>query len=173
MKLKNKLFIIIIILFFNFQNISNAQQALKYVNIDILIKETQIGKKILNKINNLDKQNIEKLKKFEKQIQQKQNELELKKNIISENEYEKELNNIKIEFSNYKNNKNNMVKEMNDIKNNELNLFFDRINPVIQNYMSENSIDMIFNNKSIFIGNKNSDITNILIQKINNNLKND
>ena len=173
MRLHNKLFIIIIIFFFNFQNLSNAEQILKYADIDILIKQTKIGNEILNKINNLDKKNIEKLKDFEKQIQKKQNELQLKKNIISENEYEKELNNLKNEFSNYKNKKDNMVKEMNDIKNSELNLFFNKINPVIQNYMNQNSIDMIFNSKSIFIGNKNSDITKELIEEINNNLKND
>ena len=60
-----------------------------------------------------------------------------------------------------------MVEELTNIKNKELNLFFENIKPVVQNYMNENSIDMIVNSKNIFMGNNKSDITTDLIEKIN------
>ena len=60
-----------------------------------------------------------------------------------------------------------MVKELNQIKNQELSQFFEIIKPIIQNYMSDNSIDIIINSKNIFIGNKNSDLTVELINEIN------
>ena len=60
-----------------------------------------------------------------------------------------------------------MVEELTNIKNMELNLFFENIKPVVQNYMNENSIDMIVNSKNIFMGNNKSDITTDLIEKIN------
>ena len=66
-----------------------------------------------------------------------------------------------------------MVEELTKIKNKELNLFFENIEPVVQNYINENSIDMIINSKNIFIGNKNSDITADLIEKINIKFKNE
>ena len=66
-----------------------------------------------------------------------------------------------------------MVEELTNIKNKELNLFFENIKPVVQNYMNENSIDMIVNSKNIFMGNNKSDITNDLIEKININFKNE
>ena len=66
-----------------------------------------------------------------------------------------------------------MVEELTNIKNKELNLFFENIKPVVQNYMSENSIDMIVNSKNIFMGNNKSDITNDLIEKINIKFKNE
>ena len=56
-----------------------------------------------------------------------------------------------------------MVKNFNDIKKKELKIFFDMINPVVQNYMNEKSIDILFNSNHIFMGNKNSDLTNQLI----------
>ena len=61
-----------------------------------------------------------------------------------------------------------MVKNLSDTKNKELQKLFKIINPIIQNYMNENSIEILFNSKNIFIGNKNSDLTNILIDEINN-----
>ena len=65
-----------------------------------------------------------------------------------------------------------MVKNFNDIKKKELKIFFDIINPVVQNYMDEKSIDIILNSNNIYMGNKNSDLTKQLIDEINNKVKN-
>ena len=65
-----------------------------------------------------------------------------------------------------------MVKNFNDIKKKELKIFFDMINPIVQNYMNEKSIDILFNSNNIFMGNKNSDLTPELIDEINNKLSN-
>ena len=156
-----------LILFINFYNISNAEQSVKFVNIDQLVNNTKIGNQMLDKISSLDQKNIEKLKSFEKQIKDKQDEIKLKKNVISEVEFEKEVTNLNKKILDFNNQKKNMVEELTNIKNKELNLFFENIKPVVQNYMSENSIDMIVNSKNIFMGNNKSDITNDLIEKIN------
>ena len=164
---------IYLILFLNFFNISNAEQNVKFINIDLLVNKTKIGNQMLTKISKLDKENIEKLKSFEKQIKKKQEEIKLKKNVISEIEFEKEVTNLNNKILDFNNQKKTMVEELTNIKNKELNLFFENIKPVVQNYMNENSIDMIINRKNIFMGNNKSDITNDLIEKINIKFKNE
>jgi len=158
---------IYLISFLNFCNISNAEQSVKFVNIDLLVNKTKIGNQMLDKISSLDKENIEKLKSFETQIKEKQEEIKLKKNIISEIEFEKEVTNLNKIILDFNNQKKTMVEELTNIKNKELNLFFKNIKPIVQNYMNENSIDMIVNSKNIFMGNNKSDITANLIEKIN------
>ena len=160
---------IYLILFLNYHNISNAEQSIKFVNIDLLINKTKLGNQMLNKISSLDKKNIEKLKFFEIQIKEKQEEIKLKKNVISEIEFEKEVTNLNKKILDFNNQKKNMVEELTNIKNKELNLFFENIKPIVQNYMKENSIDMIVNSKNIFMGNNKSDITTNLIEIINTN----
>ena len=49
--------------------------------------------------------------------------------------------------------------------------FFDQITPIIQNYMDENSINILLDRKNVFIGKTDSDITNSIIEKINIELK--
>ena len=164
---------IYIILFLNFFNISNAEQSVKFVNIDLLVNKTKIGNQMLTKISSLDKENIEKLKSFEKQIKEKQEEIKLKKNVISEIEFEKEVTNLNNKILDFNNKKKTMVEDLTNIKNKELNLFFENIKPVVQKYMKENSIDMIINSKNIFMGNNKSDITTDLIEKINIKYKNE
>ncbi len=93
--------------------------------------------------------------------------------MISEIEFEKEVNNLNKKILDFNNQKKTMVEELTNIKNKELNLFFENIKPVVQNYMNENSIDLIINSKNIFMGNNKSDITNDLIEKINIKFKNE
>jgi len=156
-----------LILFLSFYTISNAEQSVKFVNIDLLVNKTKIGNQMLEKISSLDKENVEKLKSFEKQIKEKQEEIKLKKNVISKIEFEKEVTNLNNKILDFNNQKKTMVEELTNIKNKELNLFFENIKPVVQNYMNEKSIDMIVNSKNIFMGNNKSDITTDLIEKIN------
>ena len=89
-----KFFLIVLVTLSIFQ-ISKAEQILKYANIDQVIKETNIGNKMITKINKLDKENINKLNTFEEELKSIENEIKLKKNIISEQELEKEVNDLK------------------------------------------------------------------------------
>lgn len=160
---------VVIFFLFIFQP-TNAEQILKYADMDRILKETNIGGMIINKINELDQKNIKKLNSFEKELKSIENEIKLKKNIISEIEFQKEINVFKKKMSDFNKEKNLMVKNLNDIKNKELKIFFDKINPIIQNYMNKNSIDILLNSNNIYIGNKKSDLTRQLIDEINNNI---
>ena len=45
------------------------------------------------------------------------------------------------------------------------------INPIIEDYMSKNSITIVIDKKNVYIANKDSDITNNLIEIINKKIK--
>ena len=61
------------------------------------------------------------------------------------------------------------MKDFEQNKNKKLNFFFKKVNPIIQKFMDKNSIDILLDRKNIFIGKKNSDITNQIIQELNKN----
>ena len=63
-----------------------------------------------------------------------------------------------------------MVNEFNVFKDKELDSVFKKINPIIQNYMDKNSIEILLDRKKVFIGSINSDLTKILINEINKNI---
>ena len=155
-----------------FKNSFSAEQNLKFVDVDALIENTDIGKKILIKLNEIDQNNIKKLKVFENELKNQENQIKLKKNLISEDELKKEIDNLNLKFADYKKIKNDMITKLSETKKNESKKFFKIINPIIQNYMNENSVQIILNTKNIFMGNKKSDLTQILINEINNQLPN-
>ena len=122
MKLFFKYFLILLVSLLIFQ-ISKAEQILKYVNIDQVIKETKVGSNMISKINEIDKANIKKLNIYEEELKSIENEIKLKKNIISDQEFEKEVNNLKKKVADFNKEKNLMVKNFNEIKKKNCKFF--------------------------------------------------
>ncbi len=152
-------------------NLLFASQNVKFADIDLIVQNSEIGKKTLSKIEKLNQSNIEKLTNFQKQLKDKENEIKIKQNIVSEEEFKKEVKNLKIQLAEFNKKKDLMVKEFSELKNDELEALFAKINPIIQNYMKENSIEILMNSKNIFIGNIKSDLTQVLINEINSKVQ--
>ena len=148
-----------------------AKQNVAFADIDLIIKNTKIGKLKLDKIGQLNKSNIETLKNFEKEIKKEEDKINQKKNLISNEEYQKEVNKLKTKIKNFNIKKNEMVNNFKNEKNVELDNLFKIINPIIQEYMKENSIEILLNSKNIFMGRKEIDLTEILIEEINKKIE--
>ena len=165
-----KIFFLINIITLNFCTLVHSQDNLAFINLDELIEETNYGKKILNEIKSLNNENIKELKKMENELQFDENELNKKKNILSKNDFEKELIKLEEKISKFRKLKSDMTKTFEDYKNKNLNVFFAKINPIIQDYMDEKSIDILLRQENIFIGKNSADITETIIKKINNKI---
>ena len=64
-----------------------------------------------------------------------------------------------------------MVSNFNNEKNKKIKNLFDQMNPIIQEYMNQNSIDILLDRKNVYIGNVGSDITKNIIDEINKKIK--
>ena len=105
---------------------------------------------------------------MENEIKSDENNLNKKKNILSEKEFNKEFQKFEQKLSEFRKIKNEMTSDFKSQKNEKLNNFFLKINPIIQEYMDEKSIDILFRQENIFIGKTSADITSIIIERINN-----
>ena len=166
----HRLILIIFISFF-FISSSISKENIAIVNIDYLIQNSNIGKKLLSDINKKDKVNLDNLKKKNKILQDLETSIKKKKNIISEEAYNAEVIDFKIKFQEFSQEKNKIVKEFNDYKKKELENIFKQINPIINNYMEENSLSILFDSKNIFMGAKKLNLTDDILKKINEELK--
>ena len=166
----SKIFIISLVFFFNI-NIAFSNEKFAFINIDKVLKNSIYGNSLLEDIQNLNKKNIEKLKNNEINLKKKEENLNKKKNIISKEEFEKELNALKEEIILYRSQKDKMVNEIENKRKDSLNSFFAKINPIIQDYMDENSISLLFEQKNVFIGKNSLDITDEIVKKINEKFK--
>jgi Skp family chaperone for outer membrane proteins len=135
--------------------------------LDNVVKKSNLGKNIIIYLETIDKKNIEFLKKNENILKEDEKKIKKKINIISKEELDKELNLLKEKLNDLNFKKNEMVKNYQKEKNSQLSDFFKKINPIIQKYMDDQSINVLFDKKNIYIGKSTSDITENIIKLIN------
>tara|TARA_B110000008_G_C16902010_1_gene537179 strand:+ start:818 stop:1345 length:528 start_codon:yes stop_codon:yes gene_type:complete len=170
MKFFNNFFII---LFFFVSNINyvKAQEKISYIDIDLILSSSMAGKSLMNKLKVEEELKINIFKSKEEDFKEKENKILVKKNLISKEEIDKELKSLQIEFNEYRKDKAKQIQELKTKRKRNIVNFLSLLNPIIEKYMSENSIYMLIDKKNIFIANKNYDITNNLIELINNQIK--
>jgi len=163
--------ILIIFISFTFINSAISKENIAFVNIDYLIKNSNIGKKLLTDLNNKDKENFDNLKKKNKILEELESSIKKKKNVITEEAYNNEVIDFKKKFQEFTNEKNQIIKEFNDFKKKKLENIFKQISPIINEYMEENSVNILFDSKNIFMGTKELNLTEDILKKINKELK--
>jgi Skp family chaperone for outer membrane proteins len=170
MKLLKRFTLILIILIFNV-SFANSNDQIAFFDLDLVIKKSNIGIKTLKKINKLNNENIQKLKINENELKKQESEIKKKENILSSEELKKEISLLQNNLNKFRKNKDTMVSNFNKNKNIELENLFKLINPIIQNFMEKNSINILIERKNVFLGKINSDITSDLINLINKEIK--
>jgi len=155
-----------ILLFFLFQTTNVYSNDIVYIDLDQLFSDSTKGKKIISKLNDINKKNQEQLKIKENEIINLKEELDKQKNILNQEELNKKIsniNNIAKEFSDLRQ---NIIRNYEKIKNDELKMFFNDISPLLQEYMSNKSIKIIFDKKNIFLANNDYDVTSEILEII-------
>ena len=141
------------------------------MDFNYIINNSIIGKKILNDLNNLNKKNIENLKIEQNKLKKEMEEINKIKNISSKEEVNKKViihnKNIKI----YDNLKKRLSTDLNKRRKDELNKLVKLINPLLENYMKQNSIDIILNKEIIYFAQEKFDISKDILELTNNKYK--
>lgn len=158
------------VIFFSFTATLIAEDKIYYLNVDFLLNESKIGKKIIKELENLHEDNLKLIKETEKKLIQKDKDIKNTKNIISKIEFEKKIVSLNKELNEFNNFRNNLSNNFNSQKIERLNSLFKDINPIIENYMKKNNINILLDKKNIFIGNIDRDITNDIIEIIDQKL---
>ncbi len=170
MKNIKKFFTILILTFF-FVNSSNGQEQIVFLDLDNVVSNTNAGKSILDKLEKSKKETLLKFEKKEKDLKKIEDQIKKQKNIISENELKKKLAEFSKEVNIFRQNRQKVINEFNQKKKSEFNVFFKKITPIIENYVSENNIDIVLDKKNIFVGSKKKNITQEIIKIINTKIK--
>ena len=171
MKLFKIFFLVLIFLSLSI-NFLKADDKVFYVDIDYVLTNTVSGKQLLKTLKKEEELKINKFKLNDDNFKNEEKKILSKRNLISEDEINKELRLLKVQFQKYRKEKIKEVDEFKIKRNRNITNFLNLINPLIEKYMADNSIYMLIDKKNVFIAKKEYDITNNLIELIDNQIKN-
>ena len=149
-----KYLIVIIFFFFNLSSIAYSSNIV-YIDMNFILSNSNHGKLILKELENKNKTNIKELESKEKILKDLEKKIiDLKKKIVIFNEDKDELS-----------------KEFNEIKNKSITDFMKNIEPLVSDYIKDNSINIVLDKKNVIMGNKDQDITFKILEIVDNNIK--
>ena len=162
--------IIIPIIFYLLLNIQPTySNEIVFIDVDLLFSQSKQGKIIISNLNDINKKNQNKLKNKEEEIINLKAQIENQKNLLKQEELEKKINDFNNIVNNFNELKSNLEKNYQDVKNEEIKKFFNIITPLLEKYMVDKSIKIIFDKKNIFLANNEYDVTSDILKIIDKN----
>tara|TARA_B100000674_G_scaffold485603_1_gene492704 strand:- start:415 stop:933 length:519 start_codon:yes stop_codon:yes gene_type:complete len=165
-----KFFLIVILTFLKFE-IVLADEKIAFIDLNFIMNNSVAGKSINTFIDNVSKKKNNDFKVIENEIKKDENELISKKNIIEESIYIKKVNEIRIRINDYKLERQKFNKNLNEKKIKYKNSLLEKLNPIISNYVEQNSITVVLPKKMIIIGKKDLDITRQILEMLDKSIK--
>ena len=97
---KHKYFLLFIIFFFLNISFSFGSGKTAFIDLDVVIKQSNIGKEMLTKVEKLNNENIEQLKIKQEKLKLFEDQIKKKQNISSSEEITKEIELLKKKLNN-------------------------------------------------------------------------
>jgi Skp family chaperone for outer membrane proteins len=163
----------IILLFFLviFCSFSYAENKLAYIDFDVILSQSNASKSLLKQLKDIEKTQYNEFEKKEQKLKDDEKKILSSKNILSGEEYKKKVNVFRKNIINYQTEKKNIIFNLEEKRNQEIMSYMKLISPLINEYMNNNSIDILLEKKNIFIAKSNHDITQHVLEIINKEIK--
>ena len=159
--------LLILVFFFFINNNLFASNNIVYLDVQFIINNSDLGKFYKSKLKIVEQEKKNNLIKKKKIINDLENEINNKKNILKK----AEINNKVSELNKYIKDYQLDIQEMNSILSNEKKTYskkiLDLLNPILTNYVENNNITLVVEKKTVLIGKKNLDITVDILEIIN------
>tara|TARA_B100000131_G_scaffold36674_1_gene33388 strand:- start:265 stop:789 length:525 start_codon:yes stop_codon:yes gene_type:complete len=166
--IKNFLFVLFFLSYSNYC----LSQNIVYANFDLVVKNSNVGKKIINHYTKINDELVEQLKKQEKKIQNDEQLLISQKNVLEAEEFESKVKILQKEIIEFNRNQNDELSKIKFERDEVLKSFQKEINSILKEFAENNNIDIILSSNQMLIGKSNLDVTNEIIKIINNKIKN-
>ena len=150
---------------------SYADYKIAYIDINNILNNSIVGKSITNHLKNIKENKNKEFSEVEKKLLLKESDIIKKKNIVEKKEFEQQVVLLNKEVNDYNIKKKLFNKEIDEKKIKYTKTVLNILNPIISKYVEENSITIVFPKKNIIVAKKDLDITNIIMDLLNKELK--
>ncbi len=162
----------ILLLLFLFIFSSNLKADMPhYLDFKFILNNSVAGKKVQDSLQKRLKDGIGSLNKKEKSLQEEEKKIIQQKKLISQEEYVKKVNDLRKKVSSLKNERDKLLEKISKDRNTARTELLKNLNPIIEDYMQEKKIRLVFDKKNIILADQKLDITKEIMDILNTKLK--
>ena len=166
-----KFFFVKIFLLFILIGASNANENIRFININYIVKNSEAGKALNKIIENKSKKITSELNDLGKKIEEKKNKIISQKNIIKKEEYAKLVKTYEDEVKKFNNIRIKKNDDFNKYRMNSQKKIIEALNPIITAFLKKESVQILLQKEQIIFGEKKLDITEEILKIFNDKHK--
>ena len=166
-----KFFFVKIFLLFILIGASNANENIRFININYIVNNSEAGKTLNKIIENKTKKINSELNDLGKKIETKKEKIISQKNILKKDEYEKLVKNYEDEVKKFNNIRNKKNEDFNKYRINSQKKIIEALNPLITAFLKKESVQILLQKEQIIFGDKELDITDEILKIFNDKHK--
>ena len=150
--------------------ISYANDKIVFIDINYIFKNSDAGKDLYNQISKKNEQLQSEINKFKNQIEDERKKILSQKNVLSVEEYNKKINSLETKISKINSTVSTKKKELELFQKKAENNFSNSLNLLLEEYSSNNSINIILKRENLLMAKKDLDITQVIFKLFNDKI---
>ena len=168
MKKSIKFFVVISFLFFS--TYSYAEQKIAYIDMKIVLNNSKAGKGAQDQLTKTFKLNQKKYTDMEKKLRKEETDLISSKASISKEDYQSKSKELRKKVQTYQTERKKSLDKIAQQRAEARKQLLKKLDPIIENYIKENNINILIDKKSVVMSTPEFDITKTVVEKLNKEL---
>ena len=167
-----KYFVKFIVVTFFLLNCTYASAEQKIVILDLkhVLNNSKAGKGAQDFLKKSFEGNVKKFKSMEKELKKEEDDLLTKRTVLSKEEYTKKSDALRKKVIDYQSQRRAALDKIATQRAKSRETLVKKIEPILQTYMKENDVSIVIDKKNTLGAHPETDITKIIIEKLNKEL---
>jgi len=146
---------------------ASAEQKIAYLDMKFILNNSKAGKGAQEYLKKSFKENQKRLSNEETKLKKAESDLLAKKSLLTKEEYQKKSSELRKTVMKYQSDRRSSFEKIAKLRAEARAKLIKELDPILDNYIKENSISLIVDKKNIVKGRIDLDITNLIVEKLN------
>ena len=147
-----------------------AEQKIVVLDLSHVLNESKAGKGAQEFLKKTFDDDAKKFSNIEKNLKEEEKDLLAKKNILTKEEYGKKMNSLRKKNIDYQSERRTAIDNITTKRAEARRVLLKKLTPILESYVKENGISLVVDKKYILGGGAQSDITKLIVEKLNKEL---
>lgn len=161
---------VVVTFFLLISTTSFAEQKIVYIDMTFVLNNSKAGKGAQDYLKKAISDNQKKFADTEKKLKNEEADLIGKKNDMTKEEYKKYSDALRTKVIEYQKQRKEVFDKITKQRSDARKKLLEKVTPILENYANENNISLVLDKKSLIISTPETDITSIIVEKLNTEL---
>ena len=143
-----------------------AEQKIVFLDLKYVLNNSKAGKGAQDYLKKTYNDNLKKNMDMEKALKKEEQDLLAKKTVLNKEEYTKKSDTLRKKVIDFQSQRRASLDKIATQRSESRAILIKNVDPILQTYMKENDISIVIDKKTILGGKPETDITKIIVEKL-------